>query len=114
MTKTNPHLLYENRARTLEMLDIAPREFAPGNKLCRISEYAGTWNYVLWTEDKMMYTRYMHEDMRPEWMRVLCDAAVMGDHVQYITHPPPSQLIWCEVDADNKLVKFIRSKGNVS
>lgn len=105
-------MLSEGRDRTLEMIGEA-REFAPGHKLCRIAEYAGTWNYVLWTEDKM-YTRYMHEDMRPEWMRVIVDAAVLGDHVQYIAHPPPRLLIWCEVDADNKLVKFVRSKSDVS
>lgn len=111
LTKTRPLMMLPDLVDRDRQLIAESRGLAPGHKMGRITSYGTTWNYTLWGGDKVE-TRYMHEDTRPDWMRVITDAAMLGDHTEHITFPPPSIVVWFEVDAQNQLVRFIK-RGQV-
>lgn len=95
-------------------VDIDNRRVTPGAWLGRYVEHAGTCNYTLWKGDKME-SRYMTDGTQPEWLTTITNAAKLGGYEQYVPNPPPSVVVWFEVDDKRQLVQFIeRGKHHVS
>ena len=49
----------------------------------------------------------MHTTQQPPWLQGLITLGRLGDYFQFSTEPLPTGILWIEVDASKRLVRFI-------
>lgn len=115
LTKTMPLMMQPDAVDRPQVAVAHSRGLPPGVLLMRYTESGGTCNYTYWDGDRQVVSRYLLQEHLPSWLRVILDAAKLGDHFKYVKFPPPNVVLWCEIDANHELVKFVNwSKPDVS
>ena len=81
---------------------------------CRYEETAGDGRLQIWgvhsrDGDESIRTYSGPIESLPEWMRSIRDIALVGGHMPYNPHPPPTHILWFETDPQFNLQGFVRN-----
>lgn len=78
----------------------------PDEREYRYEERDGDFSLKRWQDGAETVTRG-DIDARPEWLRRIITAAIVGGHLKRINQPPPDAIVWFTTDLDNNLITFL-------
>lgn len=72
----------------------------------RYTEDGGCHKLLIYTEEAAHESAGTPE-ARPDWLTRIVDLAVVGGHLHPIPNPPPTRILWFDVDKDYNLIEFV-------